>query len=112
MYDTLMQMGRWFGYRPGYLDVCRLYTTSQLVGWYSRITAASERLYGEFELMAALGKTPRDFGLRVQTHPDGLMVTAANKSRFTKTIKASFSGTISETILYQASEQTRITNWR
>jgi len=27
MYDTLMQMGRWFGYRPGYLDLCRLYTT-------------------------------------------------------------------------------------
>jgi hypothetical protein len=27
MYDTLMQMGRWFGYRPGYIDLCRLYTT-------------------------------------------------------------------------------------
>ena len=27
MYDTLMQMGRWFGYRPGYIDVCAgLYT--------------------------------------------------------------------------------------
>ena len=34
MYDTLMQMGRWFGYRPGYLDLCRLYTTRTLIGWY------------------------------------------------------------------------------
>ena len=30
MYDTLLQMGRWFGYRPGYVDLCRLYTTDEL----------------------------------------------------------------------------------
>ena len=29
-YDTLLQMGRWFGYRPGYEDLCRLYTTPAL----------------------------------------------------------------------------------
>src|SRR5690606_6170503 len=38
MYDTLMQMGRWFGYRPGYLDTCRLYTTDELAGWYRSVT--------------------------------------------------------------------------
>jgi hypothetical protein len=110
MYDTLLQMGRWFGYRPGYLDVCRLYTTSQLVLWYSRITAASERLYKEFELMAALGKTPRDFGLRVQAHPDGLLVTAANKSRRSKNYRASFSGAITETILFRSDKASRERN--
>src|ERR1035438_4448439 len=36
MYDTLMQMGRWFGYRPGYLDLCRLYTTPELLEWFGR----------------------------------------------------------------------------
>jgi hypothetical protein len=41
MYDTLMQMGRWFGYRPGYLDLCRLYTTPDLIGWYRHIALAS-----------------------------------------------------------------------
>ena len=25
MYDTLMQMGRWFGYRPDYQDLCRIW---------------------------------------------------------------------------------------
>ena len=30
-YDTLLQMGRWFGYRPGYEDLCRLYTTQGAV---------------------------------------------------------------------------------
>jgi hypothetical protein len=110
MYDTLLQMGRWFGYRPGYLDVCRLYTTQQLTTWYSRITAASERLYKDFELMAALGRTPRDFGLRVQAHPDGLLVTAANKSRRAKNVRASFSGAVSETILFRATESARAAN--
>src|SRR6266699_2863167 len=37
MYDTLMQMGRWFGYRPGYADLCRLYTTAELRDWYRDI---------------------------------------------------------------------------
>jgi len=110
MYDTLLQMGRWFGYRPGYLDTCRLYTTSQLVTWYMRITSASERLYKDFELMAAMGRTPKDFGLRVQRHPDGLMVTAANKSRHAKNVRVSFSGAVSETILFVKNEQTRLHN--
>ena len=34
MYDTLMQMGRWFGYREGYNDLCRIYTTEDLAEWY------------------------------------------------------------------------------
>ena len=45
MYDSLMQMGRWFGYRPGYLDLCRLFTTSQLVKWYRHIALAETELH-------------------------------------------------------------------
>ncbi|REN09897.1 hypothetical protein DSI41_20845, partial [Mycobacterium tuberculosis] len=37
MYDSLLQMGRWFGYRPGYLDLCRIYTSSDLIAWYRHI---------------------------------------------------------------------------
>ena len=55
MYDTLMQMGRWFGYRPGYLDLCRLYTTAELEDWYRDITVANEELLEEFDAMAAAG---------------------------------------------------------
>ncbi len=60
MYDTLMQMGRWFGYRPGYLDLCRLYTTAELRDWYRDITAANEELLLLFDEMAAIGGTPRE----------------------------------------------------
>lgn len=97
MYDTLMQMGRWFGYRPSYLDVCRLYTTSELSEWFGHIADAGEELREEFEQMAASGATPREYGLKVQSHPV-LMVTSRLKMRTAKNLMISFSGQLLETV--------------
>lgn len=97
MYDTLMQMGRWFGYRPGYLDLCRLYTTPELEYWFGLISDASDELREEFEIMARIGATPREYGLRVKAHP-GLMITSRVKMRSAKTLRLSFSGHVQETI--------------
>jgi hypothetical protein len=97
MYDTLMQMGRWFGYRPGYLDVCRLYTTSDLVEWFQHITDAAELLREEFDYMSASGSTPREYGLKVQSHST-LMVTSPLKMRAARNLMLSFSGDVVETI--------------
>lgn len=105
MYDTLMQMGRWFGYRPGYLDVCRLYTTEDMVEWFSHITYAGEELREEFDLMAESGATPRDYGLKVQSHPM-LLVTSRVKMRTAKNLMLSFSGSLLETVaLHRDHEQ-------
>jgi len=106
MYDTLMQMGRWFGYRPGYLDVCRLYTTDELASWYRDIAVANEELLREFDYMVALGKTPKDYGLRVRAHPDGLMITAAAKMRNGAYVDVTFSQTISESIYFDTDNAT------
>lgn len=97
MYDTLMQMGRWFGYRPGYLDLGRLYTTGELVEWFEHIADASEELREEFDFMAASGATPREYGLKVQSHPV-LMVTSSIKMRTARELELSFSGGLSETV--------------
>ncbi len=97
MYDTLMQMGRWFGYRPGYVDLCRLYTTSDLTEWFGHITDAADELREEFDQMAARGATPRDYGLKVQSHPV-LMVTSRLKMRTARSLMLSFSGTLGETV--------------
>jgi hypothetical protein len=99
MYDTLMQMGRWFGYRPGYLDLCRLYTTSDLSEWFGHITDAAEELREEFDAMAATGATPREYGLKVQSHPV-LMVTSRLKMRSAKNLMLSFSGQLLETVAF------------
>lgn len=99
MYDTLMQMGRWFGYRPGYLDLCRLYTTSDLAEWFGHITDAADELREEFDLMVASGATPRDYGIKVQSHPV-LMVTSRLKMRSARNLMLSFSGQLFETVAF------------
>ena len=93
MYDTLMQMGRWFGYRPGYLDLCRLYTTPDLAEWFQHITEASEELRQEFDHMVAVGGTPKQYGLRVKSHP-ALMVTSRVKMRHGTELQLSFAASI------------------
>ena len=79
MYDTLMQMGRWFGYRQGYQDLCRIWMPEAARGWYEHIAESIEELRGEFRNMEASNATPEDFGLKVRSHPDTLIVTARNK---------------------------------
>src|ERR1035438_8261726 len=81
MYDTLLQMGRWFGYRDGYSDVCRLWLSEEAIQWYSHITTATEELRAEVKKMRRKNATPREFGLKVRAHPDSLIVTAQNKMR-------------------------------
>ncbi|MDA8988712.1 Z1 domain-containing protein [bacterium] len=96
MYDTLMQMGRWFGYRDGYLDLCRLYTSDSLSKWFKHIAEANEELREEFRHMRDQGKTPRDFGLKVRSHPE-MLVTSAAKARFGEKRQVTFAGTTRQT---------------
>lgn len=79
MYDTLMQMGRWFGYRQGYEDLCRVWMPEEAEGWYAHIAESIEELRDELRRMEAVGATPEEFGLKVRSHPDTLIVTARNK---------------------------------
>ena len=79
MYDTLMQMGRWFGYRPDYQDLCRIWMPEAAQGWYEHVAESIEELRGEFRSMEASKATPEEFGLKVRSHPDTLIVTARNK---------------------------------
>ena len=79
MYDTLMQMGRWFGYRGGYEDLCRIWMPAEAIDWYSFIATAAEELHDELRTMEKAKATPRMFGLAVRSHPASLLVTARNK---------------------------------
>lgn len=111
-YDTLLQMGRWFGYRPGYVDLCRLYTTEDLVGWYEHIAVANEELRREFNFMELSHRTPEDYGLKVRTHPGGLSVTAANKIRHGKKMQVSFSGYLVQTTIFHKNAKIHEENLR
>lgn len=92
MYDTLLQMGRWFGYRNGYVDLCRLYTSGQLIKWYRHIAVANEELRQELDDMADLHASPESYGLKVRTHPDGMLITAINKMRNSEKRTVTYAG--------------------
>ena len=64
MYDTLLQMGRWFGYRQGYEDLCRVWMPEEAQGWYTHITESIDELRDELARMQSVNATPREFGLR------------------------------------------------
>jgi len=97
MYDSLMQMGRWFGYRPGYVDLCRLYTTEQIFEWFNHITMATEEMRDDFDEMTAALQKPKDFRLKVRNHIGLMTITSMAKLHHSDKIEISFSGTNPQT---------------
>jgi hypothetical protein len=84
--DTLLQMGRWFGYRPGYERLCRIHATSEMLGDFREVSDAVEELREDLVRMERMGITPNEFGLKVRQSPTGIAITAANKMRATKPV--------------------------
>lgn len=78
-YDTLTQMCRWFGYRDGYSDICRLYLLPQSLDHYTTVAQSIRELYEDLRLMQLSNSKPRDFGLKVRASETALLVTAKNK---------------------------------
>lgn len=99
MYDTLMQMGRWFGYRNNYQDLCKIWMPELSMAWYSYISTATDELRAEVKRMQNENMTPRDFGLAVRSDIQGLLVTARNKMRAATDYETvvNFSGEVVET---------------
>lgn len=81
MYDTLLQMGRWFGYRPGYEDLFKVWMAEDAIDWYGYIIDAVNELKQELYKMKRQNLTPKEFGLKVRQAPGALLVTARNKMR-------------------------------
>jgi len=90
-YDTLMQMGRWFGYRPGYAHLCRVFAPLAILTSFRTIVLATEELRREFDMMSFLKRTPVNYGLRVREPRGDLLVTAINKMRRGVSVRIHFS---------------------
>lgn len=114
MYDTLLQMGRWFGYRPNYKDIVKIWMTPEAIDWYGQITRATAELKEEVAKMRNANQTPRDFGLKVRQDPGALIVTARNKMRNATdlTCPVSVSGNLLETPRLKASKSILSSNER
>lgn len=114
MYDTLMQMGRWFGYRPGFEDLCRVHLSRDSINWYSHIAQAADELTQQVKRMRRDGLSPRQFGLYVMAHPDSpLLITAANKMRTGEKVKfrQNFSGRMLESYIVSIDHEVNTSNF-
>lgn len=101
-YDVLMQMSRWFGYRPKYEDLCRIYMSNISIESFGATIDATNDLKQQFYEMKKQSKTPNDFGLMVKKSPETLntlLVTSRNKSKNSvdKVITLNYSCTIVDT---------------
>jgi Z1 domain len=95
--DTLLQMARWFGYRPGYEDLVRVWINPDVADQFRFVSDISEELRAQIREMRDLGKTPKDFGLMVRKHPETLAITAKKGVAESRSMVISLSGRRIET---------------
>lgn len=98
-YDTLLQMGRWFGYRVGYEDLIRIWMSSELKSWFFMLSIVEAEIREEIQVYEAEGKTPAELPIRIRTHPQ-MSVTSAAKMRSAVKAQVSYSGRRVQTIMF------------
>lgn len=97
-YDTLLQMGRWFGYRVGYEDLPRVWMPDDLREEFRFLAQVEYELREEITAMARSGVSPQQLGVKIRAHPGRLEITAATKMQHTELVRMSYSGKTMQTI--------------
>jgi hypothetical protein len=90
-YDTLLQMGRWFGYRRGYPDLPRIWMTEELRGWFRHLAGVEAEIRRDIDRYMQDDVTPLTFAVRIQAHPT-LAITAAAKMEHAVLAAAAYGG--------------------
>jgi len=98
-YDTLLQMGRWFGYRAGYSDLCRLWMTQELQDHFYHLGQVEREIREDIARYEREDITPLQFGIRIQTHST-LAVTSQMKMQHAIECNISFSGAVKQTTYF------------
>jgi len=103
MYDSLLQMGRWFGYRPGYKDLVRLHLTAELLEWFSWLGEVERQVRVDIERYDRLNKSPDELAVRIKTHPQ-MAVTSALKRRSGREIRVGWDGQTTQSLYFNYSD--------
>lgn len=105
-YDTLLQMGRWFGYRPGYPDLPRIWMTAELNSYFFDLATIEAEIRQDIENYELQHVTPGEFGVKIRTHPD-LNITAPLKMQHAIQAEVSYDKNTSQTVLFKEKDS----NW-
>lgn len=108
-YDTLLQMGRWFGYRPGYVDLTRIFVEQRMADQFADLARV------ELELRADIAKyarqpdppTPLELMPKIRSHPS-LAVTSRLKMGAGRAINISFQNTDQQTVSFPLGDKSAL----
>lgn len=103
-YDTLLQMGRWFGYRHEYADLPRVWMTDELRGYFFDLAGVEREIRLDIQRYSKGEMTPLDFGVRIKTHP-ALEITARLKMQHAVKVKMAFDGRAVQTIVFPTKDE-------
>ncbi|GAB3025335.1 Z1 domain-containing protein [Bowmanella dokdonensis] len=107
MCDTLLQMARWYGFRRGYEDLIRIWTTDGIARWFSELALVEQSLRDSIIALSRAGRRPDQMAIRLRAHSD-LLLTARNKSGTAQTQQDSWSGEHPQTVLLPLSEPSKL----
>ncbi|MGH1256673.1 MULTISPECIES: Z1 domain-containing protein [Bacillus] len=108
MYDTLMQMGRWFGFRNGYMDLCRIYTSNEIAKNFEYLARVMRELREEFERLATDGATPEEYAIKMLKHKT-MKVTSPAKMGTAESL-IDYTGTMQQTRSFEKNKEFYMNN--
>ncbi|EJL23869.1 Z1 domain-containing protein [Caulobacter sp. AP07] len=108
MADALLQMARWYGFRTGYEDLIRIWTTDGIARWFTELALVEQSLRDSIVALGQAGRRPDQMGIRLRAHSE-LMLTARNKSANALSIQDSWSGEHPQTVLLPLGDPGRLT---
>lgn len=107
MCDTLLQMARWYGFRLGYEDLIRIWTTDGIASWFSELALVEQSLRDSIVALARAGRRPDQMAIRLRAHSK-LLLTARNKATTAAANVDSWSGEHPQTVLLPLSDASRL----
>lgn len=103
MYDTLMQMGRWFGFRKGYMDLCRIYTSKEIAENFEYLAVVMSELRKEFQKFVDDKVTPEEYAVRMLKHNKMKLTSPAKMGTAESPI--TYSGTMQQTRSFEKNQE-------
>ncbi len=110
-YDTLLQMGRWFGYRPQYHDLTRIYVESQLAERFAELARVEEEMRADLSKYSQQPDPPTPLQLKpvIRSHPT-MMVTSRMKMGAGRPLYISFQNTLQQTVAFPMENKSLLQN--
>jgi hypothetical protein len=108
MADSLLQMARWYGFRTGYDDLIRIWTTEGIAEWFVELALVEESLRDSITALNNAGRRPDEMAIRMRAHSE-LLLTSKNKSKMLTEDGRSWSGENPQTILFPLHDREALT---